>query len=66
MGYTIFTVVFSDGFRQAYSSGNAVDFITYPPGKNPGDVIAVEPHAGREWGPIRAPEWYWCLYSEDQ
>src|SRR5258706_7386068 len=27
MGYTIFTVVFSDGSRQAYGTGNAVDFI---------------------------------------
>ncbi len=33
MGYTIFTVVFADGSRQAYSTGNAVDFIFYPRGR---------------------------------
>ena len=33
MGNTIFTVVFSDGSRQAYVAGNAVDFIRYPEGK---------------------------------
>src|SRR3954464_3651003 len=41
MGYTIFTVVFSDGTRQAYGTGNAVDFIRYPGGKDSKDVIDV-------------------------
>jgi hypothetical protein len=65
MGYTIFTVVFSDGQRQACIGGNAVDFIQYPNGKGPNDVAAVLPHEGRntEWVP--APDWYWCLYSGD-
>lgn len=64
MGYTIFTVLFSDGERQACVSGNAVDFIRYPNGKGPGDVAAVLPHEGRNAQPVPAPEWYWCLYSE--
>jgi hypothetical protein len=64
MGYTIFTVVFSDGSRQAYGTGNAVDFIRYPEGKGPRDVVAVLPHEGRNANPVSAPEWYWCLYSE--
>ena len=63
MGYTIFTVVFSDGRRQAYSSGTAVDFIRYPDGKSGLDVVAVEPHEGRGADPMRSPGWYWCLYS---
>jgi hypothetical protein len=29
------------------TSGNAVDFIRYPPGKSPKDVVAVIPHEGR-------------------
>lgn len=58
MGYTIFTVVFSDGQRQAYSTGNAVDFIRYPEGKGPGDVVAVEPHKGRQAHPVSTPGWY--------
>jgi len=66
MGYTIFTVVFSDGKRQAYSTGGAVDFIRYPEGKGPGDVVAVEPHEGRGNDPVPNPQWYWCLYSESE
>jgi hypothetical protein len=64
MGYTIFTVVFSDGTNQACATGNAVDFIRYPEGKCPSDVIAVRPHEGRNAEPVSAPHWYWCLYSE--
>lgn len=64
MGYTLFTVVFSDGERQVYMSGNAVDFIQYPETKGPEDVIQVLTHQGREACPRQAPEHYWCLYSE--
>lgn len=65
MGYTVFTVVFADGARQACDSGNAVDFIRYPVGKAPKDVVAVIPHEARRDDPlVRSPEWYWCLYSE--
>lgn len=65
MGYNIFTVVFSDGERQAYGTGGAVDFIQYPDGKGPKDVVAVLPHEGRNAAPVRSPDWYWCLYSEE-
>ncbi len=64
MGYTIFTVVFADGYRQAYGTGNAVDFIRYPDGKGPADVAEVHPHEGRNLNPVRPPDWYWCLYSD--
>jgi len=65
MGYTIFTVVFADGLRQPCVTGNAVDFICYPLGKGPKDVAAVIPHEGRrDDSLVKAPEWYWCLYSE--
>lgn len=64
MGYTIFTVLFSDGERQACVTGNAVDFIRYPDGRGPQDVIAVLPHEGRNADPVKGPNWYWCLYSE--
>jgi hypothetical protein len=65
MGYTIFTVVFADGVRQACATGNAVDFIQYPLGKGPKDVVAVIPHGGRRGDSlVNSPEWYWCLYSE--
>jgi hypothetical protein len=64
MGYTIFTVVFADGSRQAYGTGNAVDFIRYPEGKGQSDVVDVLPHEGRNAEPMRCPEYYWCLFSE--
>lgn len=65
MGYTIFTVVFADGVRQGCATGNAVDFIQYPIGKGPKDVVAVIPHEGRrDDSLVKSPHWYWCLYSE--
>jgi hypothetical protein len=67
MGYTIFTVVFANRQKQACVTGNAVDFIRYPPGKSPKDVVAVIPHEGRrDDSLVKAPEWYWCLHSERQ
>jgi hypothetical protein len=65
MGYTIFTVVFSDLSRQAYATGNAVDFIRYPEGKRPKNVLWVLPHKGRDAEPLSCPAYYWCLYSEE-
>ena len=66
MGYTIFTVVFSDGARQACVTGNGVDFIQYPPGKGPLDVTDVIPHEGkRDDSLVMAPPSYWCIYAEE-
>lgn len=65
MGYTLFVAVFSDGSRQAYGAGNAIDFVEYPEGKGPRDVAKVLPHQGR--GDKRrkdAPEFRWCIYSD--
>jgi len=64
MGYTIFTVLFKDGSRQAYVGGNAVDFVRYPEGKGASDVSDVLPGEGRNAEPVRTPEFYWCLFSE--
>lgn len=64
MGYTIFTITFADGEQQACVNGNAVDFIRYPDGKGPNDVVAVHPHEGRNTQLVKGPEYYWCLYSE--
>ena len=64
MGYTIFTVVFADGCRQAYATGNALDFIRYPEGKGRSDVVDVLPHEGRNAEPISSPEYYWRLYAD--
>jgi len=64
MGYAIFTVVFSDGSRQACATGNAVDWIDYPPGKSRDDVVKVLPHVGRDASPRPAAKYFWCLYSD--
>jgi hypothetical protein len=62
MGCTIFTVVFADGYQQAYGTGNAVDFIRYPEGKGQSDVVDVLAHEGRHSKPVSCPEYYWCLF----
>lgn len=62
MGGEIFTVVFSDGLRQAYITGNAVDFIPYPKGQTPGDVIDVLANVGAEAKPLEGLNYHWCLY----
>ena len=63
MGYTIFTVRFDDGSSQAYSAGNAVDFIQYPAGQSAATVAEVYPHLGPRDAACPPPDYYWCLYS---
>jgi hypothetical protein len=67
MGYVVFKVVLADGQEQACVSGNAIDFIRYPPGKSPADVVGISPYDGpRDNSLIKGPPYYWCLYSEGQ
>lgn len=64
MGVHVFTVLFADGSKQAYRSGGAIDFIPYPAGKGPQDIVGVMPHEGRDDSTARdCLRWYWCLYS---
>jgi hypothetical protein len=64
MGYTVFTLIFRDGLTQAYISGNAVDFVSYPPGKSSRDVESVAPHEGRDNHPLTDSIGYaWCLHG---
>ena len=64
MGYVIFSVTFSDGSKQTYASGNAVDFIQYPAGKSREDVVSVQAHDRSDMNYERAQPYAWCLYSE--
>jgi hypothetical protein len=72
MGYAVFTVVFKTIIpflrrRKTYLTGNAVDFVAYPSGTGPRDVVSVLPHVGRgtaSLGKQVQPKYYWCLYSE--
>jgi len=61
MGYCLFTLSFRDGSLQAYVTGNAVDFLEYPPGKRPADVIRVFPHEGRERPHLHGLFFEWCV-----
>jgi hypothetical protein len=64
MGYTLFVVEFADGSSLPYGAGNAVDFITYPPGMTARDVVRVVPHAGRTAANRGVcPEYAWCLFD---
>lgn len=64
MGYVLFVLVFDDGSHQAYGSGNAVDFIEYPPGKTAANIVKVVPHEGRSSrNRMVPPDYAWCLFS---
>lgn len=64
VGFFIFTVVFNDGSQQTCISSTAIDFVQYPPGKGPNDVIGVLPYEGKKQaGMVKAPRHFWCLYS---
>jgi hypothetical protein len=63
MGYYIFTIVFSDGFRQAYQTGDAIDFLQYPAGYSPTDIVDVLPHEGRDVSHLFGAKYYWCLHA---
>ncbi|MCW9707425.1 hypothetical protein [Fodinibius salsisoli] len=64
MGYSVFTLKFTDGTSKAYVTGNAVDFIDYPEGKSADDILSVEPHVGRERAVQSRTRYFWCLYSK--
>jgi hypothetical protein len=62
MGYYVFSLVFSGGYRQAYLTGNAIDFIQYPSGHGPGDVVDVLPDVGQRESQLGNLQYHWCLY----
>jgi len=64
MGYCAFTVIFRDGSRQAYITGNAVDFIEYPKRLSAADIVDIKIHTGRHDPDVRqGPKYYWCIYD---
>ncbi|TXK19311.1 hypothetical protein [Homoserinibacter sp. GY 40078] len=73
MGYLIFTMRLRDGRALPYMTGNALDFPEWPDGVTPEDVVAVEPHVGREHFVERnsttghgVAHHMWCLYSNTE
>lgn len=63
MGYCIFTLYFSDGARQAYCTGNLIDFPELPESKSISDVVAIKPNEGRGEQGLGTQEYYWCLFG---
>lgn len=64
MGYCVFTLVFGDHTRQAYVTGNAVDFVPMPDEKTIAEIIDVIPHEGRQSeNLLHGLNYYWCLFS---
>lgn len=63
MGFCIFTLCFADGARQAYYTGNLVDFPELPEGKSIGDVVALRPNQRRDEKTLSARPYYWCLFA---
>lgn len=65
MGYHIYTLIFRDGLKQTYLTGNAADFVILPEGKTMHDIVDVLPHEGRkEENKKTCPKYYWCLLGE--
>jgi len=71
MGYCIFTLELRDRRRLPYVTGNALDWVDFPPDVTPADVVRVHPGEGREHftGRHQAPHtqgapYFWCLYSD--
>jgi hypothetical protein len=63
MGYCIFTLEFTDGTRQAYATGNLIDFPEMPRGKSVSDVIALRANQGRGEHTLGSQPYYWCLFA---
>lgn len=62
MGFSLFRVVFRNGHEAGYVTGNAVDFLPYPPGLGAADILAVHPHQGRSATAVQGLEYSWCLF----
>lgn len=73
MGGCIFTLLFKDGRKLAYVTGNAVDFVKLPQAVTSEMIIDLYPHEGRDSVEIktmdpqaRVAEYYWCLYLKPE
>jgi hypothetical protein len=63
MGFTAFTLVFVDDYRQSYVCGNAVDWVIMPSGRAPTDIREVIPHEGSRVDYLAGEHYSWCLYG---
>jgi hypothetical protein len=63
MGYTLFTLVFADDWRQSYVCGNAVDWVIMPTGRTTSDIREVLPHEGSRVEHLVGENYFWCLHG---
>ena len=64
MGYCAFALEFTDGTKQRYTTGNAVDFVALPPGKRASDITRVHTHVTpTDTDRLGNTEYSWCLFS---
>lgn len=66
MGYCVFQLLVDDGRRLDCLTGNALDFIDWPPGVSPGMVRGLVPHAGEartSTDRIGGADYSWCLFE---
>ena len=63
MGYTVFTLVFADDWRQSYVCGNAVDWVIMPAGRTTSDIREVIPHEGSRVDHLVGEKYFWCLHG---
>lgn len=63
MGGTTFTIVLRDGKKAHGTTGNAVDFLNYPPGVQPSDVVDVLHGRSEGDDTFTLADYIWCPYS---
>ena len=62
MGGVSFSLLLRDGREIFVSTGNAVDFVDYPTGVTPGDVVDVVHGKQGSGQQAQGADYYWCLY----
>lgn len=63
MGGTVFSIVTRDGRKVHGVTGNAVDFLIYPPGIGPSDVVDVLHGKSEGNEQFASAHFQWCLYG---
>lgn len=63
MGGAVFALIFRDGYRLTVRGGDAHDFIDYPEGYGPSDIVDVDCHLDRSSPHTILPPFSWCLFD---
>ena len=63
MGGSLFALVFRDGSRLTVRSGDAHDFVDYPSGYGPADVVDIDCWLDRQTPYVTLPDYKWCIFE---